>query len=67
MAAIFTEKILQPLRIKVLKQLQDLFLANKKGNWFTITLSVFVLLHNYERQCQFHRDFARRRGFLVSL
>ncbi|EXK76669.1 hypothetical protein FOQG_18594 [Fusarium oxysporum f. sp. raphani 54005] len=65
MASIFTEKILQPLRIKVLKQLQDLFLANKKGNWFTITLSVFVLLHNYERQCQFHRDFARRRGFLV--
>ncbi|KAF4470693.1 Clavaminate synthase [Fusarium albosuccineum] len=65
MAAIFTEKILQPLRITVLKQLQDLILANQKKNWFTITLSVFILLHNYELQCQFHRAFARRRGFSV--
>ncbi|KAI5455754.1 hypothetical protein BGZ63DRAFT_137383 [Mariannaea sp. PMI_226] len=65
MAAIFTEKILQPLRIVVLKRLQNLIMANEKKNWFTITLSVFILLHNYELQCRFHRDFARRRGFSV--
>jgi hypothetical protein len=65
MAAIFTERILQPLRKTVLKQLQELMLANMTKNWFTITLSVFILLHNYELQCQFHNAFARRRGFLV--
>ncbi|GKU08608.1 unnamed protein product [Fusarium langsethiae] len=65
MAAIFTQRILEPLRVTVLKQLQGLILANKKANWFTITLSVFILLHNYEQQCRFHRNFARRRGFPV--
>ncbi|KAJ4311707.1 hypothetical protein N0V84_010304 [Fusarium piperis] len=65
MAALFTERILQPLRVTVLKQLQDLILANETRNWFPITLSVFILLHNYEMQCRFHRAFAMRRGFSV--
>ncbi|KAM0294471.1 hypothetical protein ACHAPM_011210 [Fusarium culmorum] len=65
MAAIFTERILEPLRVTVLQKLQRLIQAKKKGNWFTITLSVFILLHNYEQQCRFHRDFARRRHFPV--
>jgi hypothetical protein len=67
MAAIFTEKILQPLIITFLEQLQGLILANKKANWFTITLGVFILLHNNEQQCRFHRDFSPRRGFAVSI
>ncbi|PCD20193.1 hypothetical protein AU210_016718 [Fusarium oxysporum f. sp. radicis-cucumerinum] len=40
-------------------------LVQQERNWFTITLSVFILLHNYEQQCRFHRDFARRRDFPV--
>ncbi|KAK2926409.1 hypothetical protein FoTM2_013275 [Fusarium oxysporum f. sp. vasinfectum] len=65
MAAVFTQRILEPLRVTVLSQLQRLILSNRKENWFTITLSVFILLHNYEQQCRFHRDFARRRDFPV--
>lgn len=67
MAAVFTERILQPLRITVLKRLQDVILANKASNWFVISLSVFILLHNCELQCRFHRAFAKRRGFPVSI
>jgi predicted PurR-regulated permease PerM len=67
MASIFTERILQPLRLTTLKQLQDMILTNKTSNWFVIFLSVFILLHNYELQCQFHRAFARRRRFPVSM
>lgn len=48
LAAIFTEQILQPLRVAVLKRLQDLILAKETKNWFSITLRVFILLHNYE-------------------
>ncbi len=66
MGAVFTERILQPLRNMALKQLQEAMLANKTSNWFVIFLSVFILLHNYELQCRFHRAFARRRGFPVS-
>uniref|UniRef100_A0A4E9EJY3 Uncharacterized protein n=1 Tax=Gibberella zeae TaxID=5518 RepID=A0A4E9EJY3_GIBZA len=65
LAALITERVLEPLRITVLRRLENLMLANKKENWFTITLIVFILLHNYELQCGFHRDFARRRNFLV--
>jgi hypothetical protein len=65
-AAVFTERILEPLRIVVLKQLQTLILANKSSNWFVTFLAVFILLHNYELQCKFHRGFARRRKFEVS-
>ncbi|KAI3570592.1 hypothetical protein IWW34DRAFT_349276 [Fusarium oxysporum f. sp. albedinis] len=65
MAAIFTKRILEPLRVTVLQQLQGLIQTKKKANWFIITLSVFILLHNYEQQCRFHRDFARRRDFPV--
>ncbi|KAH9883308.1 hypothetical protein F4778DRAFT_802686 [Xylariomycetidae sp. FL2044] len=65
MAALFTERILQPLRIEVLKRLQAEILANKASNWFVIFLSVFILLHNCELQFRFHRAFARRRGFPV--
>jgi len=36
MAAIFTERILEPLRHKTLKQLQDVILANMTSNWFII-------------------------------
>jgi hypothetical protein len=50
----------------VLKQLQTLILANKSSNWFVTFLAVFILLHNYELQCNFHRGFARRRKFEVS-
>lgn len=65
MAAVFTTRILEPLRAAVLKQLQTLMLANKGTNWFVVFLGSFLLLHNYELQCQFHRAFARRRGFPV--
>ncbi|PMD19482.1 hypothetical protein NA56DRAFT_203203 [Hyaloscypha hepaticicola] len=64
-AAVFTERVLEPLRIVVLKQLQTLILANKSSNWFVTFLAVFILLHNYELQCNFHRGFARRRKFEV--
>ena len=67
MAALFTERILQPLRFATLKRLQEVILANKTSNWFVVFLSVFILLHNYELQCRFHRGFARRRKFPASI
>ena len=67
MAAVFTARILEPLRVTVLKQFQDAILANKTSNWFVIFLSLFILLHNYELQCQFHRAFARRCRFPVGI
>jgi hypothetical protein len=67
MGAVFTERILEPLGVAVLEQLQDTILANKTSNWFVIFLSLFILFHNYELQCRFHRDFARRRKFPVGI
>lgn len=41
-----TLRILQPLRKFVLDHLQRLVLSNKPKSWFTIYLSIFILLHD---------------------
>jgi hypothetical protein len=66
-AAVFTARILEPLGVTVLKQLQDAILANKTSNWFVIFLSLFILLHNYELQCRFYSAVVRRRRFPVGI
>lgn len=58
-------RVLPPLRHRVLKSLEDLILANKACNWFTIFLAVFILLHNYELIMAHEVQFARKRKYQV--
>lgn len=61
LASVFMNRILPPLRLEVLRGLQTLVLANKSSNWYQIFLICFILLHNYELQVLFQRQFAGRR------
>lgn len=44
--SINAQKILAPLRQRVLKTLETLIKANKTQHWFTIYIAIFLLLHN---------------------
>ena len=66
LASIIIHRILAPLRRSVLQDLQDLIAENKSNNWYSIFLTSFVLLHNYELQMSFQRQFAMRRKAPVS-
>ncbi|KAL9110183.1 MAG: hypothetical protein Q9227_005243 [Pyrenula ochraceoflavens] len=61
LASVIIQRVLGPLRRSVLQRLQDLFLENKSSNWYSIFLVSFILLHNYELQILFQRQFAARR------
>lgn len=43
---ITTDRLLIPMKRKVLKALEQLIQRNQIGSWFTIYLSAFILLHN---------------------
>jgi hypothetical protein len=58
--------VLEPLRLETLRALQGLVLANKSSNWYKIFLVSFILLHNYELQVLFQRQFAARRKATAS-
>lgn len=61
LASVIIERILGPLRHDTLHGLQGLVLSNKPSNWYPIFLTSFILLHNYELQVLFQRQFASRR------
>lgn len=44
--SIVAKQIIAPLRRKVLRNLEGLIKANKTQHWFTIYISIFLLLHN---------------------
>ena len=44
--SIVAKQIIAPLRRKVLRNLEGLIKANKTQHWFTIYISMFLLLHN---------------------
>ncbi|KAH8745608.1 hypothetical protein BGZ57DRAFT_778314 [Hyaloscypha finlandica] len=66
--SITAERILSPLRVSVLRTLQDLVEEKKPENWYTTFLVTFILLHNYERGVAFQRAFwAKRKAKLLYL
>ncbi|KAH6673450.1 hypothetical protein B0J14DRAFT_480841 [Halenospora varia] len=60
-ASTVIQRVLEPLRLETLRGLQTLVLSNKPSNWYQIFLVSFILLHNYELQVLFQRQFAARR------
>lgn len=60
-ASTVIQRVLEPLRLETLRGLQTLVLSNKSSNWYQIFLVSFILLHNYELQVLFQRQFAARR------
>src|SRR3954465_15807375 len=67
--------ILNPLKIEVLKTLENMILKHDPRNWFTIYLSTFILLHNASlftsaaaaqaRKHQLKVHIVFRRGFVT--
>lgn len=66
LGSIIMQRILDPLRCSVLRELQALVYENKTKNWFRIFLTVFILLHNYEQGVSFQQAFAAKRKAPVS-
>lgn len=66
-ASIVMHKVLDPLRQKVLRNLQKLVIDNKPRHWFCIFLVMLILLHNYELIMKHEAEFARKRKLSVSL
>lgn len=63
---IFYTKLLRPLSREVLTQLQALVLANKKKHWFTIFLTIFILLHSCSMITRRDAEYARQISLSVS-
>lgn len=64
--AITYTKILRPLNKIVLDQLHALTIANKRRNWFTIYLTLFVLLHSCAMLTRRNEEYARQILLKVS-
>lgn len=60
--SIVMHRLLSPLKKSVLHRLQAMVKENKPGNWYTIFLTCFILLHSYELQMNFIFHHARRRN-----
>ncbi|KAB5551077.1 hypothetical protein GE09DRAFT_965280 [Coniochaeta sp. 2T2.1] len=60
-ASIIIHRVLTPLREEILRELEKMVEKHKPEDWYVTFLTAFILLHNYELQMQFQRDFARRR------
>ena len=61
LVAIIMHRYLAPLRKNVLSQLQKAVRANNPGNWYTIFLTCFVLLHSCEMTAVIIRKHAAKR------
>jgi len=62
---ILTLGILQPLRKKVLDDLQKLIMSNKPSSWLTVYLTTFMSLHQCATICAENYRNARRQGLRV--
>jgi hypothetical protein len=62
---ILTLGILQPLRKKVLDELQKLIMSNKPTSWLTVYLTTFMSLHQCATICAENYRNARRQGLRV--
>lgn len=62
-----TLTVLQPLRKRVLTDLQKIILANNPRSWFTIYLCIFILLHNCALITDNQYKYARTHGLKVGL
>ena len=65
MEVIVTEKMLLPLKKAVLKGLETLLKENKRELWFTIYLSIFILLHSCALLTAADMKRARKYGMQV--
>lgn len=63
---IVTASILQPQRKLVLKLLNELFDSDRRQSWFTVYLTVFVLLHSCAMLIAADHAKAVKQGFKVS-
>lgn len=59
--------LLHPLRRKILKELKNMLLSNPRGNWLTIYLTLFIILHSCSHVTRRDEAFGRDIGQSVSL
>ena len=57
---------LHPLRYKILKALERLLTYNTPGAWFTIYLTLFIVLHSCSYTTKRDEDFGRQINYPVS-
>ena len=62
---IMTVSILIPLKRLVLRQLQELVELNKTKYWFTVYLSMFILLHSCSLLTSHEHKRSKKQGLLV--
>jgi hypothetical protein len=62
---IITATLLLPAKQKVLRLLRDLMQRNDRRLWFTIYLSIFILLHNCALLTHGDNKKARKQGLMV--
>lgn len=63
---IVIKDFLVPLRASLLQELQEKISGYKRENWFSIFLTIFILLSNTEYILAHSRRFAKRYGMGVS-
>lgn len=63
---ILIQGVLQPLRTRLLRDLDDMVTHHRAKDFFEIFLTIFVLLCNCESRIASQISFARRYGFQVS-
>ena len=58
--------ILHPLRRKILKALEYMLLSSPRGCWFTIYLTLFIILHSCSLITRRDEEFSKQIGRQVS-
>ena len=62
---IMTVMVLIPMKKAVLKGLQELIRANRRGSWFAIYLCMFILLHSCALLTSADNEKAQKQGMKV--
>jgi hypothetical protein len=64
-ASILVEKILPSLSKAILKTLDTLIKKNQASSWYSIFLTIFILMHSFELILIHEVNFTKRRGYPV--
>jgi hypothetical protein len=67
MEIIMTVMVTQPVKKEVLTQLKELIQENQRRSWFTIYLTMFLLLHSCALLTAGDNKKARKQGFEVRI
>lgn len=66
-ASILMEKVLAPVSERVLKRLDTLIKKRQPSDWYSIFLSIFILMHSFELIMAHEVQFTKRRNYPVCI